>query len=62
MNEILLIEDELKIARFLQLELTHEGYSLTIATEGRDGRLMAHSIPRVNLYPVSCVSTSKSAV
>ena len=41
MNEILLIEDELKIARFLQLELTHEGYSLTIATEGRDGLIKA---------------------
>ncbi len=41
MKEILLIEDELKIARFLQLELTHEGYSLTIATEGRDGLIKA---------------------
>ena len=41
MNEILLIEDELKIARFLQLELTHEGYNLTIATEGRDGLIKA---------------------
>lgn len=41
MKEILLVEDELKIARFLQLELTHEGYNLTVATEGRDGLLKA---------------------
>ena len=41
MKEILLIEDEVKIARFLQLELTHEGYNLTIAIEGRDGLIKA---------------------
>ncbi|MEG0767699.1 MAG: response regulator transcription factor, partial [Clostridia bacterium] len=36
MQKILIIEDEAKIARFLQLELEHEGYG--VRTEG-DGRI-----------------------
>jgi DNA-binding response OmpR family regulator len=34
---ILIIEDELKIARFLELELKHEGYEVLLAGEGRLG-------------------------
>ena len=37
MAKILIIEDELKIARFLELELKHEGYEVLIAGEGRLG-------------------------
>lgn len=37
MARILIIEDELKIARFLELELKHEGYDVLIAQEGRQG-------------------------
>ena len=37
MKKILLIEDEPQIARFVQLELTHEGYDVSIAHDGRDG-------------------------
>ena len=37
MIRILLIEDEPQIARFIQLELTHEGYDVTIDHDGRDG-------------------------
>ena len=39
MNEIkiLLVEDEEKLARFVELELNHEGYSVTKAFTGRDG-------------------------
>ncbi|NLP17181.1 MAG: response regulator transcription factor [Clostridiales bacterium] len=37
MAKILIIEDELKIARFLELELKHEGYEVLIAGEGRQG-------------------------
>jgi DNA-binding response OmpR family regulator len=33
----LIIEDETKIARFLQLELEHEGYTVGISSDGRDG-------------------------
>ncbi|MBP2028273.1 DNA-binding response OmpR family regulator [Acetoanaerobium pronyense] len=36
-KNILVIEDEEKIARFLQLELNHEGYYVDIAYDGRDG-------------------------
>lgn len=34
---ILVIEDEVKIARFLELELSHEGYVVEVAYDGRDG-------------------------
>ena len=37
MKRILLIEDEPQIARFVQLELNHEGYDVTVANDGRDG-------------------------
>lgn len=32
---ILIVEDEWKIARFMQMELTHEGYHASIETNGR---------------------------
>ncbi|RNC28572.1 MAG: Response regulator ArlR [Candidatus Dichloromethanomonas elyunquensis] len=34
---ILVIEDEVKIARFLELELMHEGYAVQVAYDGRLG-------------------------
>ena len=37
MAKILIIEDELKIARFLELELRHEGYDVIICGDGRKG-------------------------
>jgi two-component system, OmpR family, response regulator ArlR len=37
MKKILLIEDEPQIARFIQLELHHEGYQIEVANDGRDG-------------------------
>ena len=40
---ILLIEDEEKIARFVELELIHEGYKVTKAYNGRDGLALAES-------------------
>lgn len=33
--KILIVEDEAKIARFLELELKHEGYDVEIASDGR---------------------------
>ena len=35
MNSILIVEDEYKIARFVSLELEHEGYTTTIIGDGR---------------------------
>lgn len=35
--KILIIEDEKQIARFLELELSHEGYIVEIAYDGRTG-------------------------
>ena len=44
MNErLLVIEDETSIARILQLELEHEGYSVGRAEDGRKGLEMALS-------------------
>lgn len=37
MSRILIVEDEKKIARFLELELQHEGYEVAIAGDGRTG-------------------------
>ena len=37
MSRILSVEDEKKIARFLELELTHEGYEVDPAYDGRTG-------------------------
>ena len=36
-EKILVVEDESKIARFLELELKHEGYDVEIASDGRSG-------------------------
>ena len=43
MKKVLIIEDEVKISRFLQLELKHEGYSSDAVTDGREGYVMAQS-------------------
>ncbi|MBQ3157694.1 MAG: response regulator transcription factor [Clostridia bacterium] len=37
MSRILIVEDERKIARFLELELLHEGYEVETAGDGRTG-------------------------
>lgn len=37
MIKILIVEDEKKIARFLELELKHEGYDVLTAFDGRSG-------------------------
>lgn len=42
-QRILIIEDELKIARFLELELGHEGYVVDQANDGREGLNKAQS-------------------
>lgn len=42
-KHILIIEDEVKIARFLELELRHEGYEVSISHDGREGLNMALS-------------------
>lgn len=41
MQKILIVEDEEKIARFVELELKHEGYDVDKATDGRVGLSLA---------------------
>ena len=36
MNHILIVEDEPKIARFVSLELEHDGYKTTVISDGRE--------------------------
>jgi two-component system response regulator ArlR len=36
-EKILIIEDEFKISRFIQLELEHEGYTVEFSYDGREG-------------------------
>ena len=40
-EKILLVEDDTKIARFVELELMHEGYAVTKAFDGRQGLTLA---------------------
>lgn len=40
-EKILIIEDEAKISRFIQLELEHEGYKVEFSYDGREGLEMA---------------------
>ncbi|MFW5873719.1 MAG: response regulator transcription factor [Bacillota bacterium] len=37
MEKILIVEDEEKLARFIELELEHEGYQVSKALDGREG-------------------------
>ncbi len=37
MKQILVVEDEMNLARFLELELKHEGYEVTLVDNGQDG-------------------------
>ena len=42
MNEhILIVEDEEKLARFVELELLHEGYQVSKSSNGREALAMA---------------------
>ena len=43
MSKILIIEDETKIARFVELELQHEGYEVKSAYDGRSGLALCES-------------------
>ena len=36
-KRILLVEDEVKLARFVELELKYEGYAVTVCHDGREG-------------------------
>jgi len=42
-DKILIIEDDVKIARFIELELVHEGYKVEIAHDGREGLGLAEA-------------------
>ncbi|MBW4465947.1 MAG: response regulator transcription factor [Pegethrix bostrychoides GSE-TBD4-15B] len=42
---ILLVEDEERLARFIELELTSEGYSISVAHDGFTGLTMARESP-----------------
>lgn len=43
MSRILIVEDENNLARFVQLELEHEGYAVTVCEDGREGLEQAQS-------------------
>lgn len=39
-KKVILIEDEVKLARFVELELRYEGYDVTVCHDGREGLRM----------------------
>jgi DNA-binding response OmpR family regulator len=40
-SRILVIEDETQLAKFVQMELSYEGYAVTVANDGLSGLMMA---------------------
>lgn len=40
-EHIILVEDEVKLAQFLEMELTSEGYSVSVANDGMTGLMLA---------------------
>jgi DNA-binding response OmpR family regulator len=42
-NRILIIEDEANLARFIELDLSHEGYEVHVSHDGREGLELALS-------------------
>lgn len=42
--KVLIVEDEMKIARFVELELKHEGYTVFVANDGRTGYDMFYEV------------------
>ena len=61
MKNILIVEDEVKIQRFLELELRHEGYATEVAADGRDGYKMA-STDRYDLIVLDLMLPNLSGV
>ena len=43
-SKILIVEDEAKLAQFIELELKYEGYQVTVANDGFTGLTMAREI------------------
>jgi DNA-binding response OmpR family regulator len=43
-QHILLVEDEVKLARFIELELESEGYKISVAHDGMTGLIMAREL------------------
>jgi len=43
MSKLLIIEDEKNLARFIELEMQHEGYETTVSADGRKGLQLALS-------------------
>jgi DNA-binding response OmpR family regulator len=44
MTHILLVEDEVKLARFIELELNYEGYQVSVAYDGLTAMLAAREL------------------
>lgn len=61
MHKILVVEDEKKIARYLQLELTHEGYAVEIAYDGREA-LEKHELEKPDLMVLDLMLPGLSGI
>lgn len=44
MTHILLVEDEVKLARFLELELNYQGYQVSVAYDGLTAMIAARQL------------------
>ena len=75
MTKILIVEDEAKIARFVELELTHEGYEVDKVDNGRDAVdaalandydlvLLDILLPQLNgmVYDIPCLQSTGGTI
>ena len=57
MVKILIVEDEEKIARFIELELVHEGYKVLKVNNGREGLEIAEKGGRFSYFRCNATRT-----
>ena len=50
MTNILIVEDEQNLARFIELELTHENYTVDIENDGRWVWIKHYLSPMIYIY------------
>ena len=50
MTNILIVEDEQNLARFIELELTHENYTVDIENDGKVGLIKHYLSPMIYIF------------
>ena len=62
MSKILIVEDEVKIARFIELELKYENYEVMVANDGRKGLELALADNNIDLIVLDLMLPGLSGI